>query len=880
MTENSGPTPWFPQRQQQQAKHQHQSQDASVADPALLAVQLDAFNYEPLAGLNDEVYANTGEQRGHWQYLLNSLEALGVDALIERQHKALRILRDDGATYNLSAESQARQTWDIDLVPLLIESEEWNSIESSLIERSELLDLVLQDIYGSRDLIRHGVIPPELLFSHAGFLRQCHGIRMPGEHQLILHSVDMVRDSDGRMCVIGDRSQAPSGAGYALENRTVMSRVLPSLFRDSHAHRLSMFFHTLRLKLADLCPNDGIANVVVLTPGAYSETYFEHTLLANYLGYPLVQGGDLTVRGGQVWMKALDGLKRVDVILRRLDDYYCDAVELRSDSRLGVPGLLDVVRSGRVVVVNPLGSGVLEHPALLKYLPAIGKHFLGREPQMRSVQTYWCGDDSDRDYVLKHFDELIIKSTFRRAGDHSVFGSELSAEEKQGWMRRIQAKPLQFIAQHYQLPSSAPSWSANGLVSRPLVLRSFAVANPSSYTIMPGGLTRVGSDGSKRIISSQLGSTSKDTWVLASEPEKQISLLTGNVLAIDAGADQGTHLPSRVAENLFWMGRYAERTEASLRLLRSVFMRLNSIDSLSSEVRDTLLCALTRVSSTYPGFIGGGMPITMDIDNELLSVILDKDRPGSVASNLQAMLVSSEEVKELLSADTQRVLNDLRDALGELSGALRLGLTAAPEEALDPLVTALLALAGLNHESMMRGTGWRFLAIGRSLEKAYQMTSLLQSVLVSELNESDQAAVLESVLLTVEMLVSYRRRYRSSVKVGSALQLLMIDEANPRSLLFQLAALNDHINRLPHTGRAIGLSPEGRCILEAVTAVQLADLNKLILSEGESGRRVMLEQLLTTVQQLLASTATLIIAKYFDHRVEHQQLVADRWEDE
>lgn len=880
MTENSGPTPWLPQRQQQQGQHQTQSQGASVADPAQLAVQLDAFNYEPLAGLNDEVYAQTGEQRGHWQYLLNSLEALGVDALTERQLKALRILRDDGATYNLSTEPQARQTWGLDPVPLLIESEEWNSIESSLIERSELLDLVLQDIYGPRDLIRHGVIPPELLFSHAGFLRQCHGIKLPSEHQLILHSVDMVRDTDGQMCVIGDRTQAPSGAGYALENRTVMSRVLPSLFRDSHVHRLSMFFQTLRLKLAALCPNDDIPHVVVLTPGAYSETYFEHTLLANYLGYPLVQGGDLTVRGGQVWMKALDGLKRVDVILRRLDDYFCDAVELRSDSQLGVPGLLDVVRSGRVVVANPLGSGVLEHPALLKYLPAIGKHFLGREPQMRSVQTYWCGDDSDREYVLDHFDELIIKSTFRRVGDHSVFGSELSAEEKLGWMQRIEAKPLQFIAQHYQLPSSAPSWSKNGLVSRPLVLRSFAVANPTSYTIMPGGLTRVGSDDSKMIISSQLGSTSKDTWVLASEPEKQISLIKDSGVAVDVGADQGMHLPSRVAENLFWMGRYAERAEASLRLLRTVFMQLNSIDSLSPGARDTLLYAVTQVSTTYPGFIGGDMPVTMDIDKELLSVILDEDRPGSVASNIQAMLVSSEEVKEMLSADTQRVLNDLRDALGELSGALRLGLTSAPEEALDPLVTTLLALAGLSHESMMRGTGWRFLEMGRTLEKSYQMSSLLQSVLVTELSESDQTTVLESVLLTFEMLVSYRRRYRSRVEVTSSLQLLMIDEANPRSLLFQLAALNEHIDKLPDTSRSVGLSPEGRCTLEAVTAVQLADLSKLVVCDEGSGARVMLEQLLTTVQKLLGNTAMLITAKYFDHRVEHQQLVVDRWEDE
>ncbi len=869
MNDKPSQTAWSLPRQLSQS--QHQVQRAPDA----------AFHYAQSPGFIDEVYDVSGEQRSHWQYLLSSMESLGGDAVSDRQRKALRILRDDGATYNLSAQPQARRTWGLDPVPLLIDSEEWNDIESGLIERSELLDLVLKDIYGPRDLIRHGVVPPELIFSHAGFLRQCHGIKMPGEHQLILHSVDMVRNPEGQMCVVADRTQAPSGAGYALENRTVMSRVLPSLFRDSHVHRLSMFFQTLRLKLAALCPNnDDIPHVVVLTPGAYSETYFEHALLANYLGYPLVQGSDLTVRGGFVWMKSLDGLKRVDVILRRVDDYYCDAVELRSDSQLGVPGLLNVVRSGRAVIANPLGSGVLENPALLKYLPAIGKFFLGREPQMDSVRSYWCGDDSDRQYVHDHFDDLIIKPVFRRSDDHSVFGAQLNSEQKASLMARMIAKPMNFVAQDYMQPSNAPSWSNNGLLARPLVLRSFAVANPSAYTIMPGGLTRVGSSDNKIITSSQLQSTSKDTWVLASEPEKQTSLHKDGGAVISESADQGMHLPSRVAENFFWMGRYAERAEASLRLLRTVFMQMNSVDPLSPIARDTLLNTVTRVSTTYPGFARPDIESVEDIEKELLAVILDEKRAGSIVSNLQAMLISSEEVKEMLSADTQRVLNDLRDALSDLDNALRLGLASAPEEALDPLVTTLLALAGLNHESMMRGMGWRFLEMGRTLEKSYQMTSLLQSSLVVELDESDQATVLESVLLSFEMLVSYRRRYRSRVEVKSGLQLLMIDQSNPRSLQFQLSALKDHIHGLPEADRSIGLPPEGRCTLEALTAVQLADLAQLVACKEGTYLRARLDQLLNRVQELLETTATLISDKYFDHKTAHQQLVTDRWEDD
>jgi uncharacterized alpha-E superfamily protein len=429
-------------------------------------------------------------------------------------------------------------------------------------------------------------------------------------------------------------------------------------------------------------------------------------------------------------------------------------------------------------------------------------------------------------------------------------------------------------------PSNAPSWSSNGLLARPLVLRSFAVANPSAYTIMPGGLTRVGSSDNKIITSSQLQSTSKDTWVLASEPEKQTSLHKDGGAVISESADQGMHLPSRVAENFFWMGRYAERAEASLRLLRTVFMQMNSVDPLSPIARDTLLNTVTRVSTTYPGFARPDIESVEDIEKELLAVILDEKRAGSIVSNLQAMLISSEEVKEMLSADTQRVLNDLRDALSDLDNALGLGLASAPEEALDPLVTTLLALAGLNHESMMRGMGWRFLEMGRTLEKSYQMTSLLQSSLVVELDESDQATVLESVLLSFEMLVSYRRRYRSRVEVKSGLQLLMIDQSNPRSLQFQLSALKDHIHGLPEADRSIGLPPEGRCTLEALTAVQLADLAQLVACKEGTYLRARLDQLLNRVQELLETTATLISDKYFDHKTAHQQLVTDRWEDD
>ncbi|MCB1614578.1 MAG: circularly permuted type 2 ATP-grasp protein [Pseudomonadales bacterium] len=349
---------------------------------------LSSFDYSFQPGQKDEVFSEKGEIKPHWVYLLESLKELGAEAFREREAKALRILRDDGATYNIYNDSLVpNKVWELDLVPSLISSEEWGGIESGLLERAELFNLLLKDIYGPRDLIRLGVIPPEALLCHRGFLRACQGIMLSGNHQLINHAVDLMRGDDGKMWVLTDRTQSPSGAGYALENRTVMSRIFPSLFRDSHVHRLANYFQRLRTKLTTLAPNQDDPRVVVLTPGAHNETYFEHAYLANYLGFHLVQSGDLVVRNGFVWMKSFDGISRVDVILRRVDDSFCDPVELRGDSQLGVPGLLEVARAGRVVIANPLGSGILENPVFLSYLPAIAKALLGRELRLNTVPT-------------------------------------------------------------------------------------------------------------------------------------------------------------------------------------------------------------------------------------------------------------------------------------------------------------------------------------------------------------------------------------------------------------------------------------------------------------------------------------------------------------
>ena len=848
---------------------QVQSQAPAPAAPAL--------DYPAATGLQDEVRAADGSVKPEWQYLLNSLRDLGPEVLRDRDQKARRILRDDGASYNLYGQEQAPgSAWELDPVPYIIGSEDWARIESGLQERAELLNLMLRDFYGARTLLRQGALPPEALFCHGGFLRPCQGMQLPGEHQLILHATDMVRLADGSMCVLSDRTQAPSGAGYVLENRTVMSRVFPSLYRDSHVHRLASYYQRLRLKLGSLSPSDEVPCIVLLTPGTVNEARFEHAYLANYLGLPLVQSGDLLVRNGFLWMKSLDGLTRVDVILRQVEDIYCDPVELRSDSRLGVPGLLEVARTGRVAIANPVGCGVLENPILLKYLPAISKCLLGREPRLASVNTYWCADDADLRFVTDNIERLIIKPVYRGSGLSSVWGGDLSAEQRTRLLANIRHKPHQFVAQDRLDKAHIPAFANGRLEPRPAILRTYSVASETSYLIMPGGMTRIGDGPGERAISMQSGSPSKDTWITATEPEREIEL----ELAADIprGSDESAliSLPSRVVENLYWMGRYGERAEAALRYLRTVFVMLNGERFVSPEARRILLQAVTRITATLPGFMKASEALLARPDEELLLVIKDATRLGSIKSTLNAMLNSADESKELLSTDTLRVINDLHDELDGLDYTMAGGLASAPEEALDPLVTALVALSGLMQESMVRGVGWRFMELGKRLERAQQIITTLRSLMVPVTNEADQSTMLNALLVSMEVLITYRRRHRNRTGLELGLELVMLDPTNPRSLLFQLEALQRHIVELPRADKTRGeLEEEERALLEAVTTLRLSRLPQLLATK--TATREELDRLLQQLEELLQDFNSLVSDKHFDHRVDAQQLVTTFW---
>ena len=832
----------------------------------------DTLAYPPTPGLLDEARGADGSLKPGWDYVLDSIGNLGAEVMRQRQEKARRILRDDGASYNIYGKlGSASTSWELDPVPYVIDSEDWADIEAGLLERSELFNLILRDLYGPRNLIRHGVLPPEALFSHGGFLRACQGIQMPGEHELILHAVDMVRQADGSMCVLSDRTQAPSGSGYVLENRTVMSRVFPSLYRDSHVHRIANFYQRLRLKLTSLSPSGDIPRIALLTPGAQNETYFEHAYLANYLGFSLVQSGDLVVRNGFLWMKSLDGLKRVEVLLRRVDDEFCDPAELRPDSQLGVPGLLEVVRTGRLVIANPLGSGVLENAILLKYLPDIATLLLGRELRLATVKTYWAGDDADLDFITRNIDSLIVKNAWRSSGQNSVFGGDLDAAQKEALLAQVHRHRFQFVAQPRLEKPCVPAFNGSALEPRPTLLRTFAVATDSSYTVLPGGLTRIGASTDGQFISMQEGSPSKDTWVTASEPERALQQeLTVDHLR-NLPESQADSLPSRVVENLYWMGRYAERAEASMRLLRTVFVLLNGEEPISPDAQRTLLQTVSQITYTLPGFTEATPEQLANPEEELLQIVRDGNRVGSVRSTIESMLRAADESKELLSTDTIRVINDLRDALENLDTDLVGGLASAPEEALDPLVTALAGLSGLTQESMIRSVGWRFMDMGKRIERALQTIATVKGLLTPVSGEIEQSTLLTAMLTSMEALITYRRRGRERRGIELGLELVLLDHSNPRSLLFQLERLQEHLLELPKSDPAAGeLDEEARALLEATTALKLTRLPHLLQSTGNT--RPEMATLMTQLAGLLREFSRFISDKHFDHRTSPHQL--------
>ena len=492
-----------------------------------------------------------------WKTFFNTFYQLGSEEVTNRRQDIMRFLKENGVTYNIYNDpSGTSRTWDLDIIPYIIPNSDWRKIEAGLIQRAKLFDLILKDIYGNQELIKRGIIPLEVVYCHNGFLRECCGINLPSDRHLIVYSADIARSVDGTFWILNDRTQAPSGSGYALENRMAMARIVPELFNGLKVKRLSPYYNAMRDAFISCAPHLNNPRIVILTPGPENETYFEHSFLASHLGFTLVQGEDLMVKDDYVWLKTLSGLEKVDVIVRRVDDVYCDPLELKEDSQLGVPGLLQVVRNGNVSIANPLGSSVIENPGLIPFLPAIARHFL-REPLiLPTVASWWCGQPKELQYVLNNLQFLIIKRIYRESFSHTTIdGSTLNAAELQQLKERITQRPYLFVAQEKVIFSTTPSLATGKIEKGMALFRSFVVNNGKEYVVMEGGLTRSSLDRGNIIISNQSGSYSKDTWVISDDEHNLTSKKNMTAASRTTRCRTGTYCPAEVRKTYSgWAG--------------------------------------------------------------------------------------------------------------------------------------------------------------------------------------------------------------------------------------------------------------------------------------------------------------------------------------
>jgi uncharacterized circularly permuted ATP-grasp superfamily protein/uncharacterized alpha-E superfamily protein len=744
----------------------------------------DAYR-ERLAAMTDGFPAPAGDEfmgpdgvRPAYAALAEQMEGMGGAGLLAARAEVARFVSDEDMTYGGTDRAYAGR-WLVDPLPLVIGTTEWSALEAGLAQRAELLDAVLTDLYTTRRLLRRGLIPPQLVLAHPEFVLQADGIRQKGKRQLVLTATDLVRDGSGWR-VLSDRTQAPSGAGYVMGTRRIVTRTLAALHRRTETAFLRDFFRAMASALQDAAPTSAeLPRVVVFSPGTASETAYDQASTATLLGFPLVQSDDLVMRQGRVWVTDGDSLEPVDVILRRVDSAFADPLELRSDSRLGVPGLIEASRQGRVALVNPIGSGVLENPGLAAFLPRLAREVLDEDLVLHDPQTWWCGNAADRSHVLANLGTLVLKPTHRGARDLDRFGWELSADERDDLAARIKAEPWAWTGSEALAVTTSPVVTGQGLAPRRTVLRTFGVGTASGYTFMHGGLGRVAGARHPYDVSNSSGALAKDVWVLTG---------TSADHAADrapAAARAGVRPPllaPRVADHLFWLGRYANRAENTARLivicedLDRDYAYLRGPES--SHVLTAMLSAFALLS---------GRPADLDDPRAALHAALVGTDPGCVAHSVRRLTDSAHEVRNVLSVDTWSMLSRLERTLDE----------ARADREFQPhsqkILESFLAWAGIMSESMVRDETFAFLDAGARIERALHTVDLLRLAFAREQALPAEARLAEAVLAGCESLITYRRRVADGEYRGrpleATLRLLLWDPTNPRSVLSQLTHL-------------------------------------------------------------------------------------------
>jgi uncharacterized circularly permuted ATP-grasp superfamily protein/uncharacterized alpha-E superfamily protein len=809
-----------------------------VSTALLNSYRVDPERYDELVGAD-------GALRPHWRGLIDRIDNVGADGARRGVELARRLIIENGVTYNVYADAQGRdRPWALDPMPLVISASEWATIETGIAQRARLLDALLADLYGPQKLLREGLVPTEIVYGHPNFLWPCVGSLPQGARHLHIYAADLARAADGKWWVLGDRTQTPSGPGYALENRRIVSRVFGDALYDLGVRPLSGYFAGLREQLHASAEEDEEPLAIVLTPGPYNETYFEHAYLARQLGMPLVEGQDLTVRGDTLYLKTLGGLKRVHAVLRRLDDDFCDPAELRADSALGVPGLLKVVRANRVVMANSLGSGVLESAAWLGFLPPAAPWLIDETLSLPSVATWWCGERPALEHVIENLDRVIIKSAFPNQRFEPTFGRDLNEDSRDELIRRLRLRPYAYVAQERVALSQTPSWRASGLTGRAVAIRVYAIATPDGYQVMSGGLARVGSETYADVVSNQRGGGSKDIWVLTNNGENQPNAEPASPPRMRTRSED---LPSRAAENLFWLGRYCERSESKARLVRAT---LN----------------IERGTPSWPHAVAtcrefGAVAPDASVHNS----IYDQRNSLGFGADLKRVDWSATQMRGRLSSEQWRALVSLQHDYAQHCAD-----RTDAREALDQLLLALNAFSGLALDDMIQDDGWRLMMLGRRVERAHFLSLLIASSLRD--GAEPTRSELEWLLDVTGSTIAYRTRHTDRARLAPVMALIVSDKANPRSIKFQHTEIVALVEQLATTFSGIALEDQ---FVHAVLDVVEADFGRL---DGQgtaasAARKEFSEQLLSVGNALLSFSDRLSL-KHFSHIDDQMHVVA------
>ena len=814
----------------------------------------------------DEMFDTQCNVRPHWNEIKNGLDNAGIKQLEQKQTEIDWRLEDNGVTYNIYNDPEGNnRRWNLDPIPLVLTSTEWEEISKGLKQRAKLLNLIFKDLYTEQRLIKEGIVPAEIIFAHKSFIPEVFNFENKDYYSMRFYATDISRGPDGKFWVINDRTQSPSGLGYAIENRLTMNSISNDLYPNIEILKMAKFIEGFKDMLKSLSSsNHENPLIALLTPGPLNETYFEHSYISSFLDLTLVQGEDLLVKNNQLWLKNLNGLRKVDTLIRRVDSQYCDPLELKNNSQLGVAGLVNVIRKDNLSMINPIGVGILENIGLNPFMKNIAKFLLNEELILPQIATWWCGQKKELDFVLANIKNLIIKKIDRTDNIEVYFANKLNNEELKNLIEKIQNNPHYYVGQEIIDFSTTPSFTKGKVEPRNTVIRAFSYLHQEKYHVMPGGLIRVSPSKDSLVVSNQKGGTSKDLWILGKDDDFSGNSIFKNRSFIDSRLE---NISTKRAENLFWLGRYLTRSITTARMIRfnlKSMLNLNRYDdhTNSKQTNKILNNALTHLTMSYPGFLDA-KTATLPI-KEIISLIRDKNRAGTLSFSITMLSDLNASVKNLLTMEAWRIYEKMQKEWNSYSKK-EISTNKEHINELDKLLIYLMAYKELIDESIFKEQGLILFDIGSKIEVSQLLISKLRSLLTLKLDKLIEYDVLDSMLNSYESYNSYRAYYKSSLALENVLDFLVFNTKYPKALIYIINQLLTDLKELPKNINNSHLSSFEEPIFKVFSMITLTNTQKLLESQEDEYVYTQLDEFLSTISDLLTKTSDELTKTYFSH---------------